>query len=56
MSRARVLAATWEAFLPPELNLDLPVQGQGVGEGDRRAGYTPLWVTISQVQILRNST
>ena len=56
MGSARVLAATWEAFLPPELNLDLPVQGQGVGEGDRRAGYTPLWVAISQVQILRNST
>lgn len=34
----------------PELNLDLPVQGRG-GEGDRRAGYTPLWVAISQVQI-----
>ena len=58
ISSARMLASTGEAFLPPELNLDLctyQFRG-GAGAGDRRAGHTPLGVAVSQVQVLRNST
>ena len=59
MSSAHMLAAICEAFLPPELYLALCIyqfRGRGGREGDGRAGYMPLWVAISQVQILRNST